>query len=561
MKPYLTLKAAAFVATAGLAALAGCNQLAVDNPNSPDAQRALATATDAENLMSGYYKRWHEGLYRTTGNFEGMANIMSFQNYSDLANNCQNARFPFSGAINLNTIGNVCAGEQARLYQYMQEVTRVASTLLGRMDDGLTLGSPGRDARYRAFGEFLRGVSLGYAALFYDSAAVVSPATPAEDAGKLVAYTVAMDSAYVALQRAIDAANTPGFVTLDATWIPTPTPLNGADFIRLIRSYRARLRANVARTPADRAAVNWDLVIADAQNGITANHSNITNPTNGPFRSWVAQYDPPNGLWHQMPPWIIGMGDVSGSYAAWIATPVGARGAGNTAFFMVTPDLRFPQGATRADQQADFAMTSCEKAAQVCKRYFANRIGNDQFNSLGWGWSNYDFVRFHSWARAGDAGSGTAGAIVFMTKAEIDLLEAEGQLRKGNFAAAAALINKTRTANGLPALVDLNNTSPVPGGTNCVPKVPVSPYNVIACGNMFEALKWEKRIETAYTHFAPWFLDGRGWGDLAQDTPLYWAVPYQDLLARGVLPNEVYSTGAGVGTAAGSAAVKGTYGW
>jgi hypothetical protein len=228
---------------------------------------------------------------------------------------------------------------------------------------------------------------------------------------------------------------------------------------------------------------------------------------------------------------------------------------------MVTPDLRFPQGTSRPDQQADFAMTSCEKAGQVCKRYFANRIGNDQFNSLGWGWSNYDFVRFHSWAKAGDAGSATTGAIIFMTKAEMDMLEAEGQIRKGNFAAAAALINKTRTKNGLPALTDLNNTSPVPGGANCVPKVPVSPYNVIACGNMFEALKWEKRIETAYTHFAAWYLDSRGWGDLAEGTPLFWAVPYQDLQARGFLPNEIYSAGNGVGTAPNSAAAKGTYGW
>ena len=97
---------------AGLVALGGCNQLEVTNPNSPDAERALATPGDAENLMASYYKRWHDGVYRGTLNFEGMANIMSFQNYSDLANNCQNARFPFSGAYNLNTIGNVCAGEQ-----------------------------------------------------------------------------------------------------------------------------------------------------------------------------------------------------------------------------------------------------------------------------------------------------------------------------------------------------------------------------------------------------------------------------------------------------------------
>jgi hypothetical protein len=561
MRRYLA-HSAAIVAAAGLAAIAGCNQLDVTNPNNPDTKRALATPKDAEKLMSDYYKRWHDGLYRNLGNFEGMANIMSFQNYSDLANNCQNARFPFSGAINLNTIGNVCSGEQSRVYQVEQEVTRVASTLLNQMDEGLTLGTPGSDARYRAFGEFLRGVSLGYVALFYDSAAVITAKTASEDPTELVYYTVVMDSAYAALQRAIDAAGTPGFQALDAAWIPTPASLSGADFTRLIRSYRARFRANVARTPAERAAANWDQIIADAQNGITANHVNVTNGTNGPFRDWVAQYDT-YGLWHQMPPWIIGMGDVSGSYASWIATPVGARGAGNTAFFMVTPDLRFPQGSNRTEQQNDFKITSCEGPAQTCKRYFANRTGNDQFNSLGWGWSNYDFVRFHSWAKAGDAGSGGSGAIIFMTKAEMDMLEAEGQIRKGNFAAAAALINKTRVPNGLPAITALDATSPVPGGAQCVPKIPVGPnYNTLACGNMFEAMKWEKRIETAYTHFAAWYLDSRGWGDLAKDTPLFWAVPYQDLLARGVLPNELYSAGAGVGTAPNSAATtKGTYGW
>src|SRR5678816_2982420 len=181
MRRYLA-HSAAIVVAAGLAAIAGCNQLDVTNPNSPDTKRALATPNDAEKLMSDYYKRWHDGIYRTLGNFEGMANIMSFQNYSDLANNCQNARFPFSGAINLNTIGNVCSGEQSRVYQVEQEVTRVASTLLNQMDEGLTLGTPGRDARYRAFGEFLRGVSLGYVALFYDSAAVITAKTASEDA-------------------------------------------------------------------------------------------------------------------------------------------------------------------------------------------------------------------------------------------------------------------------------------------------------------------------------------------------------------------------------------------
>ena len=550
----------AVLAAAALGLGACEHNLEVANPNNPDGKTLLGRPSDAEALMASYYKRWHEGLYRTTTNFEGMANVMSFQNYSDLANNCQNQRLPFSGAINNNAIGNNCESEQKKVYQVESEVNRVASTLLKQMDEGLTLGTVGRDARYRAFGEFLRGVSLGYLALFYDSAAVVAAETDNQDPGPLVGYKEVMDSAIAALGRAVDATNTPGFQSLDANWIPAPTSFNATDFARLIRSYRARFRANVARTPAERAAADWDAIIADTQNGITADHLNTTNTTNGPFKAWVNQYES-FALWHQMPAWVIGMGDVSGSYATWIATPTSAKGAGNTPFFMITPDLRFPQGNTRAEQQADFAITSCEGASQTCKRYFANRIGNDQFNSLGWGWSNYDFVRFHSWVKKGDGGGSQNGPIVFFTKVENDMLQAEGLIRKGSFAAAAALINVTRTKNGLPALTALDNTSPVPGGANCVPKVPVAPYTVVACGNMMEAMKWEKRIETAYTHFAAWYLDSRGWGDLAENTPLFWAVPYQDLQSRGFAPSAIYSAGNGVGTAPGSFAAKGTYGW
>jgi hypothetical protein len=538
------------------------NELVVTNPNDPDQRRALATPGDAENMMGSYYRRWHEGLYRTLGNVEGMANIMSFQNYSSLANNCQNQRTPFSGAINDNSVGNTCGGEQQRVYFVESEVNRVASTLLGVMEDGLTLGTPARDNRYKAFGEFLRGISLGYLALVYDSAAVVTDAMEPEDPGELSGYETVMDSALAALQRSIDyasanAAGADGF-PLPESWIPGPTSMTATEFVRLVRSYRARFLANVARTPAERAAVNWDQVIADAQNGITSDHLNTTSTVSGPFRAWVAQYDG-YGLWHQMPPFVIGMADVSGAYAAWIATPLGDRGAGNQSFFMQTPDLRFPQGATRAAQQADFAITSCQAASTPCKRYFANRLGNDQFAGVGWGWSNYDFVRFHSWRVSGD-GTGQNGNIPMFTKAELDMLEAEGHIRKGNFAAAAALINKTRVPNGLPAITAFDATSPVPGGAvNCVPKFPQG--STVTCGNIMEAMKYEKRIETAYTHFAAWFFDMRGWGDLAEGTPLFWAVPYQDLQARGYQAAAIYSTGNGVGTAPNSFAPKGTYGW
>jgi hypothetical protein len=569
MKRTLYRVALCVVATASIS---GCRDesLAVTNPNDPDTQRVLGTANDAEALIGSYYRRWHSGVYGSTLNVEGMANVMSLMNYSSLANNCQNARAPFGGATNSNAPGNVCLGEQLRLYQFMAEVNRVASSFLKSMDGGLTLGTSARDNRAKSFAEFLRGISLGYSALMHDSASVVTNVQDINDAGTLVGATTVADSAYAALQRAIDFATAQsvggGGFPLPATWIPSPTTYSAAEFVKLIRSYRARIRANMARTPAQRAQVDWAAVVADAQNGITADHLILTDASNGPLNSWRGQYMA-FALWHQMPPFFIGMADVSGSYAAWIAQPLSERGAGSVSFTMVTPDLRFPQGATRAAQNADFAISSCSTAATVCKRYFVNRPpGDDQNSGLGFGWSNYNHVRFLSWRQAGDAGTARTGRTPFMVKAEIDLLQAEGLYRQGNFAAAGALVNLTRVANGgLPPITEFNATAAVPGGaTNCVPKVPVAPFNVVACGNLWEALKYEKRIETAYTHYVPWYLDGRGWGELPKDTPLDWPVPYQDLQARGRGLNQLYGTGVGglaLGNSPNSAAALSVYGW
>jgi hypothetical protein len=318
----------------------------------------------------------------------------------------------------------------------------------------------------------------------------------------------------------------------------------------------------VAGNPAERAALDWDAVIADAQNGITADHDNITSTTLGPFNSWVSQWHTFT-TWHQMTPFVIGMADNSGAYAAWTALPLAQRGAA-APFFMTTPDLRFPQGATRAAQNADFAITSCSGPSLKCKRFFVNRpSGNDTFSGDSWGYSNYDFVRFYSWRTSG-AGTARNGPMLFMTKAEIDLLEAEGQYRKGNYAAAAALVNKTRVTNGgLPAITVFDATTPVPGGADCVPKVPsnaaITGGGTVACGGLFEALKWEKRIETIQTHYMAWFLDSRGWGDLVEGTGVHWAAPYEDLQARGRTGAQIYSTGGTTGNS--GSAPKGTYGW
>ena len=171
-----------------------------------------------------------------------------------------------------------------------------------------------------------------------------------------------------------------------------------------------------------------------------------------------------------------------------------------------------------------------------------------------------EFDRHETCAECDGSGARN-GPTPHMVKPELDLLQAEGLYRAGDFAGAAALVNVTRVRNGLPAITEFNATARMPGGADCVPKVPVAPFNVVACGTLWDALKYEKRIETAYTAYAPWFLDGRGWGELPKDTPLFWAVPYQDLQARGTAVSAIYGAGPGAGNAAGSAAPVSVYGW
>jgi hypothetical protein len=560
-----------FGALASVVIVGACsdNSLAVSNPNQGDTKRVLGSPADAENLLGTYFKRWVVGMYGSTTDVEGMANIFALMNMSSLANNCQNSHYPFSTSTNFNGPGNTCQGEQQRLYAIMGEVNRVASSFLTAEKGGLTLGSAAQDNRDKAFAEFLNGISIGSVALMYDSLGIVSVGQSTQDPGVLISYKAAGDSAMVHLQAAIDLA-TAGAASfpLPATWVPSPTSYTQAEFVKLVRTYRARIRANLARTPAERAAVDWSSVIADAQNGITSDEYIVASTTAGPdVAGWRPQYDS-FSTWHQMPAFIIGWADTSGNYAAWTAQDLGARGSGSANFFMATPDQRFPQGDNRTAQQNDFKIQACEipqSAPFQCKRYFVNRpAGNDQFVGPGWGYSQYDFARFHGWVQKGDGGSARNGTTPIFVKPELDMLQAEGLYRQGNYAAAAALVNVTRQKNGLPAITAFDATSPVPGtAATCIPKVPQAPsFKTVGCGKLLDALKYEKYIETAYTAYSNWFLDERGWGDLPANSPVFWATPYQDLQARGKSLASIYGAGPGPGNAPNSIAVgPTTYGW
>ena len=532
------------------------NPLDVKNPNNPDVDKVYKSPANAETQSSQLFKNMFNGQYNSSDDIWTQSMSMSFESHSQLGNFGMGTRAAIPRNPIDNSIGNNVNTGNFRDFDFMSRGARTATNTIAALNGfaaaNVSLGSLARDARAKSFAYFSLGYALGNLSLFYDSAAIVSADQEATFVPAFSGYKAVNVAALAAIDSAIDIANSPaakgtgaGGWPIPADWMSTPGTIDRESWIKLLRSYKARFRAGVARTPAERAAVDWNLVIADATNGITENfviNCNATtgwcNAAGGPLR----QLRTSSG-WSQMTPFLLGMADSTGAYDAWLATPLTQR----SAFLLRTADKRFPAGDSRAAQQL---VTGTGKGGPAATSilYFRNRPSGEDTPAEPWGTWYYDNWRF--WAIGAASGN---GPFIPFTLAENNMLAAEGYLRANNVAAAAALLDKTRVPAGLAKLAGevTSLTQPVPGGNACVPRVPQAPnFTSTACGTIFEAMKWEKRVETSFTGYAQWFVDSRGWGDLVQGTALHWPVPYQELYAR-LLPS--YTTQ--------EKAVKGTYGF
>lgn len=530
----------------GLMACSG-DSLNVVNVNDPDVARAYSTPAGVEGVVAGLGVQLNN-TQRATESVNTQARILSGENIASVANFGMAARSQIPRSIISNELGNDNqAGNLANFNQFSR-VTRTASNAIAAVNrlvtSGNTIGSPAQDARAKAFAFLILGQALGNLSLAYDSAAIVTPATPSDQVPGLSGAAQVNVAALAMLDSAIAIANSPAATTgasgfpLPTTWI-SGVALTRDGFVRLARSFKARFRAGVARTPAQRAAVNWPSVIDDATNGITADFTITLGGTTG----WSAAYDfnqmYVTGGWHAVPYFYYGMADVSGSYDAWLATPVASR----RAFVVVTPDKRWPAGATRAAQQAVGPTVALQPGV-----YMRNRPTGEDVPLVGPGDSQYDHRRYGAqWLNS------VQGPYTDMSKTEMDMLAAEGHIRAGNLAAATALVNVTRVKNGLDPIGSVASAT-APYSTDlstCVPRVPAAPnFTSTVCGSLLEAMKYEKRMETAYTGYFIWMADNRGWGDLVEGTVVEWPVPYQEMQAR----QKTYYNGT-------NRAPKGTYGF
>ena len=506
-----------------------CADLEVVNLNDPDAGRSLSSAGDVESLIKGGYNTWFSGIYSYNGPSPFLSN-QAFQHNAPWSNFGmeQYGRLPRVGIV--NDVADNYYGYFTRPWSYNYRAIAAVSDGLRALEDPDIADDLGAEAvaRAKAYGKFVLGTAHATVAVLYDRGFVVDETTDLTLAQEPIEYAALMDAALGYFDEAISLSGTS--FSLDFNWMQAN--MTNQDLARLANSYKARFYTAMARTPAERSALNWNNVISWVNAGYQEDYMMYFDWDNGWYLSSLDYNTWPN--WTQMAQWVYGMADQSGNYAEWLALDLGSKShtfSDGRPVLIVTPDLRFPQGTTvdeqRANQGTYMSITSASWQGDTWKKPERGV----------WRWSWYKNTRLleYGWDGIFDQPE--------TRREEMDFLKAEGLYRNGDMAGAAAIINTTRTAAGLNA-TDAGGTN-----TSCVPKLPNG-----SCGDLWEMLKWEKRMEIAHTGLAGagWWFDSRGWGDLWYETPLQFPVPCKELQVLQMLPCNTYGGPGGEGGAAKS---------
>jgi len=511
-----------------------CADLEVVNLNDPDAGRSLASAGDVESLISGGFNTWFNGIYNSSGPSMFLSN-QAFQHNAPWANAGmeQYGRLPRVGIV--NDVADNYYGNFTRPWYYCYRAIAAVGDGLKALEDpdiAEELGAA-NVARAQAYAKFVQGTAHATIAVMYDRGFVVDETTDLTVAQEPAEYTALMTAALGYFDEAIALANATTF-TLPFNWMQAD--VTNQDLARLANSYKARFYAAVARTPAERAALNWGNIVSWVNSGIQDDFMMYMDWDNGWYNEQLDYGVWPS--WTQMAYWIWGMADQSGNYAEWLTLSLDNKSynfSDGRPVLIVTPDTRFPQGTTveeqRANQGSYFHIASASEQGDTWKK--------PERGVWRWSWYKHDRMLPYGWSAVFDQPETRIS--------EMDFLKAEGLFRTGDLAGAAAIVNEYRTAAGLNA-TDASGTN-----TSCVPKLPNG-----SCGSLWEILKWEKRVEIAHTGIAGagWFYDSRGWGDLWYETPLQFPVPCRELQVLQLLPCNAYGGPGGEGGAA-----KSTYAW
>ncbi len=418
------------------------------------------------------------------------------------------------------------------------------------------------------FGKFDHALSTMYLGMMWDKSPIVgeetwraSDLTQGPPPAEFHPHQEVFDSGVSWMQEVISIMDTATAFVLprNQLWI-YGQQIPSSDFARIIKSYLARSMVYNARTPAERAAVNWATVKSLIQTGgivqdfgpggylrpngfSNLGYYALTNSDVVGTTGTGGDHDNTNLTRINLR--LIGPGDTTGRFQTWL-TKVDQPGRDTvTPVIIGSPDRRIQNGGTTANP-----------GDGTLFRFTASRPpDNTGVTGMPQSRGKYYYTNYYSTARVSNnpAGCNRVGnnecmwsvQTLMITVDEMNLLLAEAEYRLGNLQAAADLINLSRTRSAalgggeLPAVT----TSGPPPGPSCVPRR----YDN-SCGDLFDALVYERRIQLFGREGIIDWGDIRGFGCMLEGSLLEMPVPANDLILSGV---PVYTLG-GVGLPGGA---------
>lgn len=414
------------LALASVLLAAGCNTLDVQNPNDPDAGRALASGGDIQSLIGGAIANWY---YSMQGEAPATTTATMADHFTSSWGNWGMRAYSGEPRVALNN----SATEREDILQlfegpwYKNYGALVSANLtIQALDNGLEIdeNDPSATDMVRATATFLQGATLSNIALFFDKGYVVDETT---DPATIAFGTRAevRDAALAKLDAAIALAGASTFQLPDNYL--NITGWTNTQLRQVANTVAARTIAYFARDGAENTAANWAAVLTYASNGISSGTPFSPSITGDGAINW---YDPYKTYMEDWVSWarvdmrVVCLMDpaqpcVHPNNTTEIGRPVSAdfrmTGGGDTlaADFNWHPASEIPHNPARG-------------------LYHFSEVGHRRYDYHSVITDNYSL-----------------GVVPFMLAAENDLLWAEALIRTGGSTALAATkINNSRVTRG-----------------------------------------------------------------------------------------------------------------
>src|SRR5688572_1372295 len=322
---------------------AGCQDLAVENPNEPDRDRANQQASSMETFVASSFRTWwqvagHDDYPAWAFSTIAREVTSGFADFGQLELSAE----PRSSWNNspVNARNDVSERPWYDLYSTISSVNDAISAI----DGGLVITDPLTTARTKAVGKFMQGISHGYLGLYFDKAFIVDETVDLDTitTPEFKPHSELTAAGISQIDAAIAIANTNNFTLPVTSWLFVA--MTRDDFVRLANSFAARLLVNSARTRAERAAVNWAEVIRRVDAGVRTDFAPVAQPDIlwDDWKRLVARLRTAGRPSDFGRPsyWLLGPADSTNGFVTWAATAVENR----QPFQLRTKDRRIQGG-------------------------------------------------------------------------------------------------------------------------------------------------------------------------------------------------------------------------